>query len=108
MVVFAWLYLCRPRDNHGDAHGFFVEDIFSGIVVSSHADAMIGSKYNDGILKQSVAFEGFDDTSYLFVYSCDTGVIIAYVISEIVSHFGSFGGYVGAVGTEGFHIYILI
>ena len=28
--------------------------------------------------------------------------------AEIVSHFGAFGRYVGAVGAEGFHVYVLI
>ena len=56
------------------------------LYTSSHADAMIGSKYNDGILKQSVAFESFDDTSYLLVYPCDTCLL--YTSS------GSMSGYV--------------
>lgn len=78
-----------PAAYHRDSYGFFVENVFAFDTVSAHAYAMVGTE---------------DDTSYIFVYSGDAGVIVADMCAEIISFGSSFGGYIWFLGCQCLYI----
>ena len=93
-----------PAAYHWDSHGFFVENVFAFDTVSAHAYAMVGTEDDKGIVEYSAFFQCPDDTSYIFVYSGDAGVIVADMCAEIISFGSSFGGYIWFLGCQCLYI----
>ena len=69
---------------------------------------MVGSEDHDGIIEQMILFQCFDNASYIFVYPCDAGIVIADVVTEVVSHFRAFCRNIRTVFAESFYIQIFI
>ena len=53
-------------------------------------------------------FKGLDDSPYIFVYTGDAGIIVPDVISEVVSHFRTFGRDIGTSFAKRLYIQIFV